>query len=152
MKKINKFKFVKEELSVADGLVLRGGRVVIPKILQRKVVKLAHGSHQGIVKTKALLRETVWLPGMDRLTEEIVRECIPCQVNSNKLIQAPLQMTPLPSGEWKKVSAHFYGPLKSGDYLLVVMDDYSRYPENEVVKSTSANAVMGKMEQYIFPA
>ena len=123
---INKFKFVKEELSVADGLVLRGDRVVIPKKLQRKVVKLAHGSHQGIVKTKALLRETVWFPGMDRLTEEIVRECIPCQANSNKMIQAPLQMTPLPSGEWNKVSADFYGPLQSGDYLLVVMDDYSR--------------------------
>ena len=60
--------------------------------------------------------------------------------------QAPLQMTLLPSCERNEVSVDFCGPLQSGDYLFVVMDDYSHYPEIEVVKSTSAKAVMGKMD------
>ena len=33
----------------------------------------------------------------------------------------------------------FYGPLPSGEYLLVIIDDYSRFPVVEFVRFTSAN-------------
>jgi len=38
-------------------------RIVIPTAL--KVIQLAHEGHQGIVKTKALLRSKVWFPNID---------------------------------------------------------------------------------------
>ena len=63
------YKHLKEELTIVDGLVLRGDRLVIPEKLQQTVVDIVHSSHQGIVKTKALLRETLWFPGMDRKVE-----------------------------------------------------------------------------------
>ena len=73
------YKLVRSELSVANGIRLRGSRIVVPKALQRRVVKISHEGHQGIVKTKQLLRSAVWFPGMDRMTEDIVRSCLPCQ-------------------------------------------------------------------------
>ena len=36
----------------------------------------------------------------------------------------------------------FWGPLPSGEHLLVMIDKYSRYPEVEIVHSTSADAVI----------
>ena len=51
-------------------------------------------------------------------------------------------MTPLPEGPWQNLSADFCGPLPSGEYLLVIIDDYSRYPVVEIVTTTSANAVI----------
>ena len=51
---------VKDELCVFENLVLRGTRIVIPTILRKKLLQLAHEGHQGIVKTKNRLRTKVW--------------------------------------------------------------------------------------------
>ena len=47
---------VKEELSVFEGVILRGNRIIVPQLLQKQILKLAHEMHQGIVKTKQFLR------------------------------------------------------------------------------------------------
>ena len=44
--------------------------------------------------------------------------------------------------KWSKLCADFYGPLPSSEYLLVVLDEYSRFPEVEIVKSLSAQTVI----------
>ena len=41
----------------------------------------------------------------------------------------------------------FYGPLPSGEYLLVVIDRYSRFPEVEIVKSTKASIIILKLDR-----
>ena len=60
----------KDELSVNDDVILRDQRIVVPPS-QQKVVDIAHRTHQGIVKTKQLIREKVWFPGIDKVVEEI---------------------------------------------------------------------------------
>ncbi len=60
---------VMSELSVIDGVLLRGKRLVVPRKLQEKVVQIAHEGHQGITKTKRYLRSRLWFPGMDTMTE-----------------------------------------------------------------------------------
>ncbi len=47
-------------------MILRGSRIFI---LQQKAIDIAHESHQGLVKTKSLLREKVWFPGIDEMTK-----------------------------------------------------------------------------------
>lgn len=142
------YKLVSEELSVSDGLVMRGDRIVIPKKLQSKVIEIAHSSHQGIVKTKSFLRETVWFPGLDRLVEQAVQECLPCQAATRtyRSVKAPLEMTKIPDHPWEEVSADFYGPLSTGEYLLVVVDDNSRFPEVEIISSLSTKTVIPKFD------
>ena len=53
---------VRENLYVTDQVVYRGKRVVVPGELRDRAVKLSHKGHQGIVKTKQLLREFCWFP------------------------------------------------------------------------------------------
>ena len=67
------YKKVGEELSIVNDLVLRGTRIIVPLELQKKMVKLAHEGHQGLVKSKKLLRAKVWFPGMDKLVERDVK-------------------------------------------------------------------------------
>ena len=145
-KQHNAYLKIRDELSVAEGLVIRGERIVIPEILQNRVVNIAHSSHQGIVKTKTLLRETVWFPGIDRLVEKVVASCLPCQANIKVKNTEPLQMTALPEGPWKELSVDFCGPFSTGEYLLVVIDDFSRFPEVETLYSTSYEATKPKLD------
>ena len=129
-------------------MVLRGNRIVVPSKLRERAVDLAHVGHQGIVKTKSLIREKVWFPGIDKMVKDKVDNCLACQaVTPSKSSRVePLQMTPLPSGPWKMLAMDFLGPFPSGDYLLVVIDEHSRFPEVEIVKSTSAKFVIPRLD------
>ncbi|KAG7479351.1 Retrovirus-related Pol poly from transposon [Solea senegalensis] len=116
---------------------------------KHRVLKLAHEAHQGITKTKALLREKVWFPNIDRQAEAMVRNCLACQANTPETHNEPLQMSDLPDTVWQDVSADFYGPLPTGEHLRVIVDEYSRYPVVEVIHSTSANSVIPVMDKIL---
>jgi hypothetical protein len=48
---------LKDELFITNnGILLRDTRIIIPKSLQSRTLAIAHEGHQGIAKTKALLR------------------------------------------------------------------------------------------------
>ena len=138
---------IRDELTVVPtrDLIMRRNCIVIPLSARIKIVELAHEGHQGIVKTKQLLRERVWFPGIDKMVERKITQCIPCQATSASTLREPLQMSNLPNGPWLEVSIDF-ADLPSGEHLLVVVDDYSRYPVVEIVTSTSAKAVIPKLD------
>ena len=75
---------VKDELTATESLLLRGSRIVIPASLQSTTLQLAHEGHQGIVRTKQLLREKVWWPGIDKDVEHLIRSCTSCQAQSSQ--------------------------------------------------------------------
>lgn len=148
---VKPYKDIKDELTVTpQNIVLRDSRIVVPESLQQKAIDLAHDTHQGLVKTKALLCEKIWFPGIDQLVKETIDRCIPCQATGQPNPSEPLQMSDMPQGPWQKVQADFYGPLPSGEYLLVVTDRYSRYPEVEIVRSTKSSSVIPKFEKMLF--
>ncbi|XP_060552186.1 uncharacterized protein K02A2.6-like [Ruditapes philippinarum] len=58
-------------------------------------------------------------------------------------------MSELPVGPWQDLSADFCGPLPSGEYLLVITDEYSRYPIVEIVPSVSSNKVIPVIDKVL---
>ena len=141
------FERVKDELTVGanHSVILKGTKIVIPEKFHSRVVDLAHEGHQGIVKTKALIREKVWFPGIDKAVEDKVKSCLACQVSTPRTMREPLQMSPLPEYPWQEVSVDFKD-LDTG-HLLVIYDDYSRFPVVEVTTSTSANVVVPRLNK-----
>ena len=83
---------------------------------------------------------------MDAIVERTVRDCMTCQTATSKASQMPLKMIPLPGETIKEIAAYFYGPLPSGEYLLLVTCKYLRYPFIETMMSTSARSVIPKFE------
>ena len=59
----------------------------------------------------------------------------------------PLKPTVLPEQPWQHIDMDFWGPLPSGEHILVVINEYSRYPEIEFVSSTGAKAVNPHIEK-----
>ncbi|KAG0714373.1 hypothetical protein GWK47_014286 [Chionoecetes opilio] len=70
------------ELSNMDGIVVRGSQVIVPTSLRVRYLELAHGAHDGVVRTKQLLRSVTWWPRMDKAIEDMVRECNRCQTST----------------------------------------------------------------------
>ena len=138
---------MKEQLTCTDTVLLKSDRLVIPATLQERIVDITHEGHLGIVKTKALLREKVWLPCMDKIVETKVNACLLWQVVTPVCIRAQRQMSVLPDSPFDEVSVDFAHV--GGQTLLLVVDDYSRFPFVEPVSSTSASAVIPKLEQLL---
>ena len=66
---------VRHELSVQGNLILRGSKLVIPRKLQARVLSILHETHQGIYRSKALLREKVWWTGISNDVERLISNC-----------------------------------------------------------------------------
>ena len=137
---------VKDELTATESLLLRSSRIVIPASLQSTTLQLAHEGHQGIVRTKQLLREKVWWPGIDKDVEHLIRSCISCQAQSSQSCPQPLTMTEMPSRPWTVLHADLCGPFPSGESLLVLVDLCSRWPEVFILKSTTAAVIINRMK------
>lgn len=137
---------VKDELTVSasGNLILCGTHKVIPKSLQDHVVNLTYKGHQGLVKTKSLLCEKVWFSNIDKLVESKVKSCDACLVMTPQCKRKPLRMSPLLTAPWKEVSVDF-AEIPNKEYLLLISDNYSRYPVVEIVKSTPATTVLPKL-------
>ena len=115
---------------------------MIPTTLQTDIVNLAHEGHPGIVKTKQLLREKVWFPRLDTLVEQRIKNCLECQSCVADHSRPPVMMSQLPDQSWSHLSADFKGPLSDGTYILVIMDDYSRYPVIEFTNTLKATSII----------
>lgn len=84
---------VKDERSVdyTNKVIFRGTFIVIPEELQSKIIKLSEEGRPGILRIKALLREHVWFPSIEKQVEDEISDCMPCQATTQGNPPEPLQ-------------------------------------------------------------
>ena len=136
---------VRNELTTKGGILLRGECLVIPLKLRDNVLKIAHESHQGIVKTKSMVREKVWWPGINSQIEEMIKTCVACQ-SMSKVIPQPMQSYTM-IAPWHQVHIDICGPFPSNDYLLGIIDANTRWPDIHVIRSTTSSTVKKYINQ-----
>ncbi|KAK2566762.1 Transposon Tf2-6 polyprotein [Acropora cervicornis] len=71
------------ELSVEQGCLLWGSRVIIAYRYQADMLEELHMGHPGIVRMKELARSYLWWPSVDIQIEQMVRNCASCQQPRN---------------------------------------------------------------------
>ncbi|XP_022808881.1 uncharacterized protein K02A2.6-like [Stylophora pistillata] len=132
---------IKEELTIFEGVILRGNRIVVPQSVRKQILKLAHETHQDIVKTKQFLRARSFWPGMDQDVETLIKGCSACVVNQPLNKCTPAQPTPLPRGPSIKRAVDLVGPI-DGKHILTYIDHYSSYPEACIIKEITSREVI----------
>ena len=79
-KELEPFQRRNDELTIQDGFLMWGSRVIIPPKHQAQLLAELHEGHLGIVKMKALASSYMWWPGMDKAIEEVAKGCTGCQL------------------------------------------------------------------------
>ena len=139
---------VRDELSVTNsGLVLRGTKIIMPRSLRSTTLTLAHKGHHGVVKTKQALRTKVWWPKIDIDAKVYIQTCHACQCLGHQDPPPPLKPNVMPSKPWERLHMDFLGPYPTGETLLVVTDAYSKFPEVEIMKSTTTKSVTKRLDR-----
>ena len=119
----------REELTIEDGLILKGTRIVIPNKQWQAILKQLHEGHLGLNKCKLRAKETVYWPGLNNELENLVLNCELCLKYSTAKRKLEPSLTlgqEIPLYPWTKLATdifHFEGV----SYLLVV-DYTSHYP------------------------
>ena len=141
------FSRIREQLSVIGGIICKGNQVVIPPSLQRKAVRLCHKAHQGMSKSKSFARSFCWFPGIDNMIEQKVKKCRQCQAVQDDNLEQPIKPRILPDGPWQQLEMDFQGPYPTGQYIFVVIDRHTRWPEVKILKrAPDAKMTMDAME------
>lgn len=135
----------RNELGLVGEIVVRNNKMVIPVSLRRRFMELAHEGHPGESAMKRRMRDRVWWPGMDKEIAKWVASCEGCRLVGLPQKPEPMQRRPLPSEAWVDVAIDFLGPLPSGEYLLVIIDYYSRYKEVEVMTKITGKETVNKL-------
>ena len=127
---------VRSSFTVCDNLLLHNQCVVIPTSLRKEILQKIHEGHQGIERCRARARCSVWWPGITKQIAVMIRQCHVCAQEAQQR-KEPLIKSALPDYPWQIVGTDLF-ELKGTHYLLVV-DNFSRYPE--VIKLTSTTSV-----------
>jgi len=126
-----------EEWREEDGLMLKEGKVYVPKdeALRVEIIRLHHntpmGEHGGQWKTAEMVTRNFWWPGVTREVKQYVEGCNTCQHNKNRTEQPAGKLMPnlIPDKAWTHIAADFIMklPLVQGyDSILVVVDQFTK--------------------------
>ena len=148
------YKKIAKELSVCEDLLLKEGKIVIPKgedgAVRRDIMDAAHEGHPGLSKMKNYLRGSVYWPNYTTQVDEAYKHCLACQATTTGRHHNDfLQPNAPPDRVWSKVGSDHWGPLPdgSGCYILVVQDYLSKYPEALLVSNTAAKDNVRALEE-----
>ena len=131
-----------QELTLTNGVLLKGDKLVIPPSLQADCIALAHEGHLGENKTIQNIRSKLWFPKLSQMVKEYVGSCnLGCVPAVPTNAPPPLVIRDTPEGPWRVCAADYKGPIggRNGYYFHVLIDTYSRWPEVAVTNSTSFN-------------
>ena len=137
----------RDELSVQDGLIIKGDRVVIPWNMRAEIKKLLHSTHSGIDACLRRARECVYWPGMTSDITQIVAGCEICQKFQASNQPETLEPHDLPTRQWEKIGVDLF-ELEGKDYLIIV-DYLSNFWEIDRLRDTTATTVIKTMKTHI---
>ena len=86
-KEAQQYHQVASELSIAEGLLMRQNRIIIPSGQRPGILEQIHKGHQGIVKCRERAASSVWWPGLSRDIEKLVNNCTECRKLRTQIIK-----------------------------------------------------------------
>ena len=129
----------RDELTVLDGLVMKGNRIVIPKSMQADTLDRLHDAHQGLTSTLQRARRVVYWPRMQDDITELIQKCEECQIHGNKKPRPPeRQMSATRPMETTGMDLLDY----EGRHALVTVDYFSGFLTYDPLRSETSKAVI----------
>ena len=130
----------RDVLTIEDGLVYKGHRLVIPFKERSGVVKSLHESHIGIEGTLRRARDIVYWTGITAQLKDHLSRCGICNRYQPEQCKEPLKPHDVPNLPWEKVGVDLF--VLDGQSFLIAVDYYSGYFEVQDMSSTTSIRVI----------
>ncbi|XP_053681613.1 uncharacterized protein K02A2.6-like [Sabethes cyaneus] len=125
---IQQFYLRRDAFSIVDGCIMYGERVVIPQVFRKRVLQQLHKGHPGVERMRSIARQYVYWPNIDEDVTRTVSTCNDCARVAKTDRKTLLSSWPTPEKAWQRVHLDYAGPM-SGQYYLILVDSFSKWPE-----------------------
>lgn len=139
-KTIRSYWSLKDYLSVEDGLLYNGHRLIIPVAYREEYLDRIHASHQGVTKSQLRAKDSIYWPNMMSDIEKKIGDCVICLQNAKSSKKEPMLSHELPSQPWEILSSDLF-ELEGHSYILLV-DHYSKMPFVRGLKTTTCSEIV----------
>ena len=137
----------RDELSLEDGIILKGERIYIPEELRSRILTNLHTGHLGITKTQLRAKKDVFWPKINKVIEAMCKSCTTCQENQPAQSHQPLINTGMPKRPWSMIGTDLFQI--DDDQYLIIADYYTKFPlVDKLPKPATSSVIAGITAKY----
>jgi len=134
----------RDEISVMNGVLMKGMRIIIPKSLHKEVLSQIHFAHLGIEKCKLRAHDSVFWPNISKDIDDLVSNCHVCQEQLPANRKEPMKPFEVPPGPWHTVGSDIF--FCGNENYLLLIDYYSKFPVVRKLSTISSQQVIETMK------
>ena len=137
-----------EEMTIEDGLLLKGTCIIVPHTLHPEMIQLLHTGHLGLEKCLNKVKQSTYWPGLCEELKDLVTDCTTClkfsaqkptclsnrQYTGNEITVHP----------WSKLASDIF--YFEGDNYLLIVDYKSQFPIISKLSSMTSKAIAHCMQ------
>ena len=136
---------INHELSYAQGVILKGDRIVIPTSMRQEIKSQIHTGHLGIERCINRAKLCVYWPGIRKEIEDLVSNCSLCITYHNAQQREIFIEHEVPDAPWIKVGVDLFS-LFEENYIIIV-DYYSKYVDVSHLRNETATCVINNTKK-----
>lgn len=136
----------RDELTVQDGVLYRGSRVIIPDAMRSSMLKKAHESHQGAEASIRRAKDVLFWPGMNGEIHNMVSQCPVCNDYQSRQQKEPMMTPEIPTRPWQIVGQDLF--TLDRENFLITVDYFSDFWELDQLPDTLSSTVITKTKQH----
>ena len=131
----------KEEISLQDGCLLWGSRVIVPPEGRTEVLNLLHETHPEMSRMKSLARGHIWWSGIDKEIEEKAKRCSTCQIHQRTPPQVPPTSLGMATSTMVLNRIDYASPFM-GKMFLLIIDAHSKWLDIHIPNSSNTRPII----------
>ena len=132
----------RDELSVEDGLILKGQSIILTKSLHVAALEYIHYAHQGTEKGKLCAKAAVFWCGTNHDIDEIVKSCAPCQEHQVANTKETLIPHDVPKHAWHTLATDLF----HWNGIMLIADLYSNFPIIRKLTNMSSSTIIDHLK------
>ena len=129
-KEIHPYWTFHEEMTIEDGLLLKGTCIIVPQTLHKEMIQLLHTGHLGFEKCLNRAKQSMYWPGLYKELKHLLTNTTTCLKFSTQkpkcLSNRQYTGHGIPVHPWSKLPSNIF--YFEGDSYLLIVDYTSRFP------------------------
>ena len=134
----------RDELTIEDGILMKGQKIIIPTSLKQQYISKIHAGHTGIGSCLKKAWEFVFWVNYSKDIQEAIEKCSLCQEQQNVLMTNQCYVSEVPPHLWHTLGLDLFYH-KRLDFLVVV-DYFSKFLIVRKIPNSTSSAIIKELD------